>query len=177
MEIKPCPFCGESLNILTGFRGKVGKTLKYNKVCKNCNAEGPVAYIRSDGKNFYLKSEKYKIPHPETSFFIEEAAINEWNKRTPATYKQIFGGEGQVATCPFCGSDEVTHWFKLLKDDVTDVVRWTCCKCNSYGPSFEAIRTKDWQQLGCSAEQFYDTPFGKILWRDVVIKAAEKWNT
>ena len=61
MNIKPCPFCGDSTNIFTSSRGKVGSTLKYNKVCKNCNSEGPVAYLRSDGTNFYLKSVKFHI--------------------------------------------------------------------------------------------------------------------
>ena len=53
---------------------------------------------------------------------------------------------------------------------------WSCNKCNSYGPTFEAVRTGVWQSIGNSQEQLYDTPFGRILWRDVVMKAAEKWN-
>ena len=177
MNIKPCPFCGDSTNIFTSSRGKVGSTLKYNKVCKNCNSEGPVAYLRSDGTNFYLKSEKYKIPHPATNKFIEDTATDEWNKRaTSISYSQLFGGQGKVATCPFCGSDEVSDWFQLQKDNITDVVRWACNKCNSYGPTFEAIQTGVWKSIGRSQEQLYDTPFGRILWRDVVMKAAEKWN-
>lgn len=170
-----CPFCGSD-DTKTVNRGKVGNTIKYVTHCNICNGEGPVAYIRTTDTDYFLKSEKYKIPHPLTPNFASNEANILWSKREPANYKQLFGGQGKVATCPFCGSDEVCDWFQLQKDDITDVVRWSCNKCNSYGPTFEAVRTGVWQSIGNSQEQLYDTPFGRILWRDVVMKAAEKWN-
>ena len=55
-----CPFCDND-DTKTLNRGKVGNTIKYVTHCNVCNGEGPVAYIRTNSTDYFLKSEKYKI--------------------------------------------------------------------------------------------------------------------